>query len=218
MINQDLQDYYARRAHEYERIYHKAERQQDLAQLEVLLPALLADRNVLEIACGTGYWTEHIATQATSVLATDINEEVIQIATSKEYPRHNVTFRQTDAYAPAVDQQAFDAGFAGFWWSHIPKQRCMEFVQNFHQRLTADALVVFIDNLYVEGSSTPLTRFDESGNSYQRRALDDGSEHEVLKNFPDEREMNELFKALGEELNYQRLTYYWLFSYRIKSS
>ena len=50
-INQNLKSYYAHRAHEYERIYHKPERQQDLANLELLLPQLLAGRNVLEIAC-----------------------------------------------------------------------------------------------------------------------------------------------------------------------
>ena len=215
-INQNLKSYYARRAHEYERIYHKPERQQDLAHLELLLPQWLANQNVLEIACGTGYWTEHIATQAASVLATDINEEVIAIAQSKEYPRHNVSFRQTDAYAPAVQQKAFDAGFAGFWWSHIPKQRLPEFLHNFHQRLAPQGLAVFLDNAYVEGSSTPLARYDDADNSYQLRTLEDGSQHEVLKNFPDEDELRTLLEPLVEKFNYQRLPYYWLISYKLK--
>ena len=215
-INQNLQSYYARRAHEYERIYHKPERQQDLVHLKLLLPQLLAGHNVLEIACGTGYWTEHIAKQAASIFATDINEEVIAIAQSKEYPLDNVSFRQTDAYAPAVQQQAFDAGFAGFWWSHVPKQRLSEFLHHFHQRLAPQSLMVFLDNAYVEGSSTPLARYDDAGNSYQLRTLEDGSQHEVLKNFPNEDELKSLLKPLGEELNYQRLPYYWLISYKLK--
>jgi hypothetical protein len=33
-------------------------------------------------------------------------------------------------------------------------------------------------------SNTPISRRDADGNTYQRRTLDDGSVHEVLKNFP----------------------------------
>src|SRR3954468_6957863 len=71
----NLPEYYARRAKEYERIYHKPERQEDLAKLKELLPRTFARERVLEIACGTGYWTEVLAGTASSVTATDINEE-----------------------------------------------------------------------------------------------------------------------------------------------
>jgi demethylmenaquinone methyltransferase/2-methoxy-6-polyprenyl-1,4-benzoquinol methylase len=214
--NENLTHYYARRAREYEKIYHKPERQQDLAELQVILLQLLAERNVLEIACGTGYWTEHIATRAASLLATDINDEVLELAQAKEYPRHNVTFLRTDAFAPVLQQGIFNGGFAGFWWSHVEKQRLPEFLQNFHQCLTPGALVVFLDNAYVEGSSTPLADHDEYGNTYQRRALDDGSQHRVLKNFPAEHELRTLLQPLGFDLSYRRLPYYWLISYRIR--
>lgn len=57
MPNGDLQlaGYYAARAAEYERIYDKPERQAELQRLRALIPAYLAGRSVLEIACGTGY-------------------------------------------------------------------------------------------------------------------------------------------------------------------
>ena len=70
-----LAGYYARRAKEYERIYAKPERQTDLAKLRSILQPAFAGANVLELACGTGYWTAVMATSAASVLATDINEE-----------------------------------------------------------------------------------------------------------------------------------------------
>ncbi|PIF90927.1 hypothetical protein CLU86_1824 [Acidovorax sp. 62] len=53
-----MQDYYAARAKEYDQIYAKPTRQADLRQMEAWLPTVLAGRNVLEIACGTGYWTQ----------------------------------------------------------------------------------------------------------------------------------------------------------------
>ncbi|MDB6154956.1 MAG: hypothetical protein JWL90_3409 [Chthoniobacteraceae bacterium] len=64
-----LVDYYSRRAAEYERIYEKPERQEALAELGVRLRGLLADQRVLELACGTGYWTAIIAHSAQSVMA-----------------------------------------------------------------------------------------------------------------------------------------------------
>lgn len=53
----DLRAYYARRAVEYEAIYAQPERQADLRTLEAALPACFSGRSVLEVACGTGWWT-----------------------------------------------------------------------------------------------------------------------------------------------------------------
>jgi ubiquinone/menaquinone biosynthesis C-methylase UbiE len=67
MTTDELQTYYSRRAREYELIYEKPERQSDLAQLKRILRSLLASQTVLELACGTGYWTQVIAEKAKSV-------------------------------------------------------------------------------------------------------------------------------------------------------
>jgi len=79
-MNNDLVEYYAERAKEYEKIYDKPERQGDLKALSNLVQTIFAAKDVFEIACGTGYWTQHIAKTADSVLATDINQAVIDIA------------------------------------------------------------------------------------------------------------------------------------------
>ena len=211
----DLREYYARRAREYERIYDKPERQADLARLRERIPALLSDHNVLEIACGTGYWTQFVAARAASMLATDVNEEVLELARLKPCPRDNVTFACADIYAREEPGQRFDAGLAAFWWSHVPRQDLGRFVEHFHRRLLTDAVVVLVDNRYVEGSSTPLSRTDEHGNTYQTRTLDDGGCYEVLKNIPDG---SEIAHALGERaraLEYVELDYFWYASYRV---
>ena len=49
--------YYAQRAAYYERVYFKPERQADLRQMEAWVAAHFSGRRVLEIACGTGWWT-----------------------------------------------------------------------------------------------------------------------------------------------------------------
>ena len=68
-VHTDLQAYYAQRAASYEEIYAKPERQTDLAILHQRLRTLFAGQRVLEIACGTGYWTADLAASAAQVLA-----------------------------------------------------------------------------------------------------------------------------------------------------
>jgi demethylmenaquinone methyltransferase/2-methoxy-6-polyprenyl-1,4-benzoquinol methylase len=75
---------------------------------------------------------------------------------------------------------------------------------------------VLLDNLLVEGSSTPIAHRDADGNTYQLRRLDDGSEHTVLKNFPAEDGLRADIAAFGRHMRYTALQYYWLFSYEMR--
>ncbi len=108
--------YYAARAAEYERIYDKPERQDDLQRLRALIPAYFAGRSVLEIACGTGYWTQFIAPPASSVTALDINEETLAIAREKPLSPDRVCFETADVHALHPRYQGYGGAFAGFWW------------------------------------------------------------------------------------------------------
>lgn len=213
-----METYYARRAAEYEKIYEKPERQADLGRLRAELPALFKGERVLEIACGTGYWTQLIAAQAESVLAIDAVEDVLAVARSKSYPRSNVRFEQADAYALPAWPEKFSACFAGFWWSHVPLARLDGFLKGLQRCLEAGARVVFLDNRYVEGSSTPVSHSDAQGNTYQRRRLGDGSSHEVLKNFPTEQDMHTRLRRHGGEVRFSSYEYYWVATYRIMDS
>ena len=210
-----MQAYYAQRAKEYERIYDKPERQADLARLRTDIPALFEGETVLEIACGTGYWTPLIAARAKSVIALDYALETLEIARRKAYAKQNVDFRQGDAYDLPDWPEKFSACYAGFWWSHIPLERIDSFLTGLHARLAPGARVAFMDNQYVEGSSTPLARRDAAGNTYQDRRLDDGSRHEVLKNFPVEGELEARLGRCGTAVRVIHYQYYWLATYRI---
>ena len=210
-MESELLAYYRRRAGEYESIYGRPERQADLAILRRRIPQRLGTGRVLEIACGTGYWTEVIARTAASVTATDLAEEPMQIARSKEYARGNVTFAEADAYVLPESFGRFDAAYAGFWWSHVPRERIGEFLRSLHARLDPGARVVFMDNRYVEGNSTPIAATDAAGNTYQDRRLANGSVTRIVKNFPG---ADELRGHFGASLVYEELEYYWLAEYR----
>jgi SAM-dependent methyltransferase len=207
----DLIEYYRRRAGEYEAIYAKPERQADLLVLKKKLSELLKRARVLEVACGTGYWTTVLANVADTITATDVAEEPMRIAQAKSYPRGNVRFCTSDAYDLEKNLGTFDAAFAGFWWSHVPRERIAQFVASLHARLEPGARVLLLDNLYVEGNSTPVSEVDAAGNTYQVRTLADGTGFRVLKNFPTRDELRALFPGV----HYRALDYYWLAEYKV---
>jgi len=209
----ELADYYAKRAPEYERFYDKPERQADLALLRNRIAAMCAGHRVLEVACGTGWWTTVLAPGAAQVTALDINEETLQIARRKTLPPGRVAFLCADAYRLPELGRRHDVLFAAFWWSHVPLERLEEFLAGCVRAVAPGALLAFLDGRYVEGSSTPLARRDAGGNSYQLRRLEDGSAHEVLKNYPADGELLRRASRHGWGAHVELLPYHWLLSF-----
>lgn len=216
MRSRSLTTYYARRGAEYESIYQIPERQGDLRQLESLAPQPFHGLDVLEIACGTGYWTQCIARSARRIVAVDYSPEVLEIARKKTYGDCDVSFRESDVYALSNVDGEYPAAFCGFWWSHVPKENRIDFLNIFHSKLRQNAVVLLMENMYVEGSSTPISRTDDNGNTYQQRKLNDGSTYEVLKNFTTENELKEVFADQATAIQYQALKHYWLLKYRVR--
>ena len=214
-VVEGMRRYYVQRAVYYERVYFKPERQNDLREMEAWLPEVFAGRDVLEIACGTGWWTVHGAIEARSWLATDINPETMAVARNKAVPA-SVKFAAVDAYSMTeLAAQTFDAAFTGCWWSPVPLQRLPAGLDTLHARLRPGARVVMLDNSFVQTSSTPLTRTDEHGNTYQDRILDDGSVHEVLKNFPQPRDAIAMLGARVRKAEWLQWEHYWALSYEL---
>ena len=208
----ELQQYYAARASEYDAVYLKPERQRDLRAIEEWLPTVFANASVLEVACGTGYWTQFIARKATEVVAIDSAPETIRIAERRVAPA-KVEFLVADAYGLPRFGRRFESGFAGFWFSHVPKSRVREFLLGFHAALEPGARVVLLDNRFVEGSSTPISEHDTEANAYQERKLANGTTHRVLKNFPSESELRASTDGLCRKVQYREWKYFWAFEY-----
>jgi ubiquinone/menaquinone biosynthesis C-methylase UbiE len=207
-----LAEYYANRATEYERIYEKPKRQRDLETLRTLFRKQI----ILEIACSTGYWTQVAAQITKAIVATDVNERVLQIARGKRYICE-VSFRTADAFRlPNLSQKKFTAGLAATWWSHLRKAQSGTFLASPHRALTPGALVVLMDNRCVSGGSTSISPTDSDGNTYQKRRLNNGSEYEVLKNFPQREDMNNQLRDFSTDLWWTELDDYWFLTYRTK--
>jgi SAM-dependent methyltransferase len=217
--------YYAQRAPYYERVYYKPERQSDLRKLREMLQAAFRGKRVLDVACGTGYWTEIISHSAASILGVDFNEEVLELARAKPMPPGKAKLLQGNAYELSGLPGHFDAAMVGFWWSHVPKAKLRNFLTGLQSKLEPGATVMVFDNAFVQGSSTPLSRkdsdgnpvsnLDAGGNTYQERVLDDGSTHQIVKNFPTAEELRAAVEGIATDVNITFLTYYWILSYRL---
>jgi 2-polyprenyl-3-methyl-5-hydroxy-6-metoxy-1,4-benzoquinol methylase len=215
-MNQDLVTYYKHRAAEYEKIYDKPERQADLQQAATILQSLFLNKSVLEIACGTGYWTEKIAETAMSICATDINESVIDIARNKYY-KNTVQFEVADVYKIIPDKN-YDSVFGGFIWSHILLEDLDTFIETVKGLVGPGGTIVFMDNHYVEGSNHLITKTDEQGNTYQTRKLENGTSHLILKNFPSKEFMLNKLSGITAEIDFIDLTYYWIVSIKLTTN
>jgi ubiquinone/menaquinone biosynthesis C-methylase UbiE len=189
-----VEEYYRKRAAEYEDIYHRDDpaRQEEQGRIATALQGTLKGRQVLEIACGTGYWTQSLSESAKAVTATDIVPDVLEIAKGKKYGCP-VSFRLEDAYNLSFPDASFDGGLANFWLSHVPKEKMDSFLEGFHRVLRKGSAVFMADNVCVPGLGGELVRKPGDENTYKRRRLKDGSESLVLKNYFSEEELVEVF-------------------------
>ena len=134
------------------------------------LPASVFDKlfssgKVLEVACGTGYWTQFIAREARSVLATDAEREPLLRLESRVSAK-SVRTLVKDAYELA-DLGRFNAAFAGLWFSHVPTERRQGWLQSLHACLEPGSRIVLLDNSEVQCERLPIIAHDKYGNTYQ---------------------------------------------------
>ncbi len=215
-MNQDLTSYYNDRANEYDKVYSIADEQQDLAEATEIFQKLFLKKTVLEIACGTGYWTKQLSRSASSVLATDINASVVEIAKGRN-DSQNVTFEVADMYDLQV-KTGYDALFGGFIWSHILLQDLDGFLRKVIGFLKPDSIIVFIDSRQVGSTHTieSITKTDEQDNTYQTRYLENGTTHLIVKNFPSQEFLLDKLSGFFTDINYIELEHYWIVSCVLK--
>lgn len=201
-IVREMNEYYRVRApwHDgYMNYTDNARMEELLAPVIAFIEPFVAARDVLEVACGTGNWTQVLARRARSVLATDINESMVAIARSKPYASDAVSFRVDDAYGMAAIPDGFTASFAADWWSHVPVSMLRPFLELVHSKLVPGSHVVFVGMLPRDHPDLTPYRQDEEANLIHRRRLPNGREFDVLKNFPCREEILRTLDGLGRE-------------------
>ena len=164
----------------------------------------VAGRDLLEVACGTGNWTQVLAERARSVVATDLIGDYLDLARTKLGGATNVAFKTADAYSLDVEAVGgpFDAAFAADWWSHIPRSMVDAFLVSLHGCLRPGARVVMVDMLRTGSFDLAFHRIDGEGNEVHLRTLPDGEPYLVVKNFPSEEELRGRLEGLAVDLGY----------------
>ncbi len=180
-----LPEYYGRRAPEYEQKFRSADpvRQSELAAIAAALEEQFGGRRVLEVACGTGYWTQFVAAVAAHVTGVDLSGEMLALARGKKLPSDKVEFLVADAFQLQTVPGNFDAGLANFFLSHVPKARLAGFLAGFHKKLGPNAIVFLADDVDVPGRGGPSVACPGNEDTIERRYVPDGTKYEVIKNF-----------------------------------
>ncbi len=160
---------------------------------------LFAGRDVLEVACGTGYWTEVVGETARAVTGVDINGSLLSIAQGRCRRLPNIRFQTADAYTLEGVATGFTAALGVWWWSHMPKDHVSTFLTALHSRLVPGAVVMFVDQLPYAGH---IRSQDSDGNTLERRPLPDGRAVDIIKNFPTEAELRGALRGIAEDVQY----------------
>jgi protein-L-isoaspartate O-methyltransferase len=202
-LQDDLTNYYNERASVFDETsgYTNPEAEKLREPIKARFRETFRGRKVLEIACGTGYWTTVIAEAAESVLAIDINRSLLEQAQKRCVHQANVRFQPADAYTLEGVPGGFSGAFAHGWWSHIPKKNIKTFLTALHSKLTPGALVLFNDQLPYDGF---YRKQDVDGNTIEQRILPNARSFMIIKNFPDEKEITNALSPFAEDIRYSQ--------------
>ena len=162
--------------------------------------ALVTNQNILEIACGTGNWTQVLARRARTVLATDVSPEVIKIARTKDYGGQ-VTFEAVDAYALENVAGTFPVVFAAHWWSHVPLGKIAAFTEGLLQKVRSRGSLILVD-MHELPHDRVAAGVDSEGNRMRDRTLPSGETFTVIKNFPTESQLRAVFAPHASHIGY----------------
>lgn len=189
---QKQQEYYDGRAADWQRWITRYMRPVE-TEVARRLAELPLDGHVLDMACGTGYWTELLATRARSVTALDGSESMLERVRGLQLP--NVTVVRADLFGwnPPTE---WDGIFFAHWLAHVPDDRFDGFWNIVDAALAPGGHVVIVDvapeekrieEHVHEQDSVPLTR----------RRLRDGRQYDVVKRYWEPEELVERIRPLG---------------------
>ncbi len=213
--------YYRARAREYDQWFYRQNRfdrgeeinRQWFAEAELVRRELLSLGHVsdaLELACGTGIWTQELVRLADHVTALDASPEMLAINHAKVSAAH-VTYQQVDLFAWQPDRQ-YDLVFFGFWLSHVPPERLAPFLATINRALKPGGRLFLIDSMPDQSSSATDTPVRDSQAVYQARKLNDGSVYTVIKIYYQPSELRAQLAAAGFDADVRTTEHYFIYA------
>lgn len=186
--------YYRARAAEYDEWWNRQGRYDqgpernarwaaEVNEVYAALDDIHMDGDVLELAPGTGIWTERLLRTAASVTAVDASPEMIAMNQAKVNDTR-VSYVLADLFTWRTERQ-YDGVCFGHWISHVPRERLDGFLSTVATALRPGGKVFFVDGRREPSATAPDHRLPEIGAQVMTRRLNDGREYEIVKNFYD---------------------------------
>lgn len=195
MIDNLLQEqiaYYRARAGEYDEWFYRTGRYDhgeelnqnwfnEVAVVKNALHQLKPVTNILELACGTGIWTQELLSIGQKITAIDASIEVIEINRSK-LGALNVDYRQLDLFSWEPDEE-YDFVFFSFWLSHVPPTLLDSFLTKVYNSVRLEGQFFIVDSRFSPTSTAQNHTLQYDENIYEKRKLNDGQEFNIIKIF-----------------------------------
>lgn len=215
-----MKAYYQERASEYDEFFYRRgryDRGPDLnarwfAECDEVFAALDAFRlegDVLELAAGTGIWTQRLVQRAGTVTAVDASSEMIAINRAK-VANTRASYIQADLFFWRPER-AYDGVFFGFWLSHVPRERLDDFLATVAQMLLPGGKLFFLDSLRTATSTAVNQQLPELESQLSTRILNNGQTFEIVKNYfdPDELTSHCARAGLSVETHHTETYFYY---------
>jgi 2-polyprenyl-3-methyl-5-hydroxy-6-metoxy-1,4-benzoquinol methylase len=184
--------YYQARASEYDEWFLRQGRydrgpelnQAWFREVEQVRSALCRFRpsgEVLEFACGTGLWTQHLLGFARRITAVDAAPEVLKL-NRERLASSKVRYVQADIFG-WQPKALFDVVFFSFWLSHVPARRFEPFWGTVARSLKPGGRVFFVDSRRDPTATAHDHALGDAQGGTVVRRLNDGREFRIVKIF-----------------------------------
>ena len=217
---QEQIDYYRARAPEYDEWFLRVGRydkgetlnKQWFSQIREVADALDEFRPagaVLELACGTGWWTERLARYADHVTAVDSSPEALAL-NRERVGSDRVDYVQADIFKWRPTR-TYDVAFFSFWLSHVPPEQFAPFWATVRAALAPGGRAFFIDSLFNPTGSAVGQSFGDVEEARQVRKLNDGRAYTIYKVYYDPAHLPDRLAALGWDVSVRQTANYFLY-------
>ncbi|MEM7332133.1 MAG: class I SAM-dependent methyltransferase [Chloroflexota bacterium] len=164
---------------------------------------------VLELASGTGWWTEQLNQYADAITAVDSAQETIAINKAKlNSPK--ISYQQANIFEwqPA---EKFDVVFFSFWLSHVPPERFESFWQMVATALGENGRVFIVDSLYTPDSTAKNQFLKTEADTTVTRHLNNGNTYEIVKLFYTPELLRQRLEPLGWRCQFDATKNFFIF-------
>ncbi|MEX1018105.1 MAG: class I SAM-dependent methyltransferase [Litorilinea sp.] len=148
--------------------------------LHTAVHALGPVAHALELAPGTGIWTQELVKLADHVTAVDASAEMLEINRHK-VGAAPITYEQADLFLWEPTAQ-YDVVFFSFWLSHVPPEQLDPFLAKVRRALRPGGKAFMIDSRRDETSLPSDHALPDEGFIHTRK-LNDGRAYQIVKIF-----------------------------------